>query len=244
MAYKAMLIDSSERHLATIKAKVAHEFEIDEIDLADSPLKALEAYVEEDFQFCFVSETIPTESLRVFMDDLERVSKRHKCIFVRIKEGHNSKIPISRAQREPYDVVVSTRMNTEDLELIRKAFMSRFKAHEVARRAVEVDIALSHLLAEIDRVAEDKRRGGKAFFPKIYSSFIADQTQFDEEVLTKYFESLTEQLKALSPQEITQLEIPEEFLRKAPPSLLKDSYIGRSRRVWSFLKKKFGKTSE
>ena len=148
------------------------------------------------------------------------------------------------AARRGFAKAISLSASQADIDNLKIALAFEEGQKEIKQRVVEVNAALKLLAKEIDRVGQDRKRGKNTPFKKITSDFIEVQTQFAQEIMDNYYESLLKYSQDISPDalsEISEIDTPETALARNLPNLSKDKYSGVSHRVWTRLRKRHGK---
>lgn len=206
--------------------------------------KAIQSHREDDYDMCLIWEDYPEEELLGFFSDYERLSKRNYCVFLQVKKEIPENFNANSITALGFLAVISPKATHADREKFEEVLVDNSFEEEVYRRKVDVNEALDVALREIDKAARDTKRGRKANLNTLSLDFIAMQTDFDQEVLNKYYENLTTKADEAQPENVLTVKIPNKVLERDLPKLSADRYTGASDRVWRKLQKRYGSSEE
>ena len=100
---------------------------------------------------------------------------------------------------------------------------------------------MGFLLDQIDEISRERRRGRQTKLNLIFGEMMKMHASFDESLLDRYFDMLSEQSEEAPPTEAIEVEIPDDILAKNLPGLERNVYRGQSARVWKRLLRRWGK---
>lgn len=202
--------------------------------------KAIQSHLEEDYDVCMIWEDYNTEELQSFFKDYEKLGKRKFCLFLQVKKTIPEEFDQSKLKETGFLGAVSPHANFADREYFETILQDNSYDKEIYRRKIDVTDALAVALREIDRVARDTKRGRATKFNTLSLDFISMQTEFDQQILDKYFQELSHKTEEAAPEEVFQVQIPDKVLKRQLPNLSENNYTGASDRVWKKLKKRYG----
>ena len=234
---KALAIEKRENLAQDLSSVLGPEIIFDGFDFTSSPLKAVKSHDEEEYQICFISEAFPTEDLGPFFDDIRAMNRDLGCIYVQVRETIEPGTDRTQLKELGVDFIVSRAGTQRDKEGIADCISEKLGNDEIKRRVLDVSSAMDVLLRQLDIAAENKKRGRADHMQldKLAMDFIEMQTQFDQEVLQRYFQTLTKKAESAEPSIASALDVPKEILEKDLPKLSKHGYKGASHRVWQKL---------
>ena len=238
---RALVVDQ-ESGAAEALARALHpEIKIGEIEIATSTHHALQAMLESEYHICFVSDKLALQDATVFIRDVNKLHRKQECAFVQIRDSLPSDFDCASLQAQGFQCVISKVGTYKDKEGIKATLKEFLHGQEINKRVVNIDGAMKMALTAIDNAAEDVRRGRKLALNRLSLDYIANQTEFDQKVLTQYYETLEKKAEQALPAETAKLEVPLEILGRKLPHLKRNEYSGASLRVWKKLSRRYGK---
>lgn len=204
---------------------------------------ALEEHLASPFEVCLISSNLDPAVAELFLSDMRVLyskSREKICAFIGVHQELPENFDMNAAIVAGYNTVVSENFDAKDREKITIALGEFMHLKQVDEHISDVEWTMKMLLAEVDRVSIDRRRGRESKFNMIASDFAANIVEFDAKILDKYFEELTEQTEKAVPGKAQIVRIPKDVLQKNLPKLMNDRYSGASRRVWKKLLKRYG----
>ena len=218
------------------------EIEFSDFEFTNSILKAVRSHAEVQYEICFISEDFPVEELGPFFEDMKAMNRDLGCVFVQVRENIEPGFDRSSLQDIGIDYVISRDGTQRDKEGIGEQVSIKLGNDEIKRRVMDVSSAMDVLLRELDIAAANKKRG-RQDSSQLYSlsiDFITMQTNFDEEVLSRYYQTLSKKAEEAEPSIADKLHVPDSILEKELPELSKTGYKGASHRVWKKLMRQHG----
>lgn len=237
---KTLVVDSVNGSAEELSKILRPEIEFAESEQVSSLYKALQALDDCYFGLCLISEMYGQNDLDVFFNDIKRLQKNKGCLFVQVRELIPENFDRSSLSDTGFPTIISRKGTFGDKEALLAAYNSLVHAKEVRKKITDVKTSMDLLLHELDRVADDRKRGRQTKFNSVPGNLVSGHTMFDPEVLDNFFEKLEATAAAMPAEEIEKLDIPEKLLKEGLPGLSKEVYQGVSRRVWQRLKKKYG----
>lgn len=211
------------------------EYTFNEVEFTNSLHKAIQSLDEKPYDLCVISDSFPDEELATFFSDYVKVNQTGGCIFVYALDLIPDDFDSDKYLKMGFHGVISLQGNFIDRSILKDALKEWHYEEEINRRSYDVDSALNLVLSELDRLARDKKRGIDKQFNQIPSEFINLQTEFDEQILHRYYAKLMRKANNAEPENAKGVKIPEVVLRKELPNLTENVYSGASQRVWKKL---------
>ena len=241
---KALIVDSSPEAADALAKSLRPDIEFGEIEYTTSTHKALVSLIENSYQICFISDQINMVDLSVFFRDISKVSQEKPCVFVQVRDSVSEDFDRECLRELGLSYVISRRGTHIDRSGVKDALKDAFFKHKLKEKVINVTDSMHMVLAEIDRAAEDLRRGRHSRIKKVAIDFVGGETKFDRKVLDEYFDTLSDKAEQAPPDDEKQLEVPTDVLARELPELRQQTYTGASRRVWHKLKNKYGRKKE
>ena len=237
-----LIIDQRADLAEALTTALRPEVELDEIDYTSSVHRAIQSHIQVDYNVCFISDKFPIEDLQTFFDDFKKLEKKaeHACVFIQVKEKIADDFDPEPLKALGFTAFITRKGTFQDKESVREALHDFFHEKEVETRTFNTSKALNVWLGEIDRVARDKRRGKESKMNTIAAEGISRETEYDEEVLKRYYDELEKRTEDAAPEESTHIEVPENVMKRDLPKLEQNKYVGASSRVWNKLLKMHG----
>lgn len=237
---KGLIMDKNSGSLDELEACLKPDVEFEYLDLVTSIHKALEYHMEMDFQLCLIADTFPVNEVNSFLRDYDKLQKNPRCIFVQYKNTVD--LDFNRDSLVSYGIttVISKTGDHKDKTALwnaLKPLISKFEKKEIAD---SLDTMIDHLLTEVDRVAQDRKRGVTTKLHSVWGQHIADSSKKYEGLDQDFYNKLIKSTNESEPFSVTEIEVPEAVLGKNLPHLSKSNYKGRSNRVWNMLLNKHG----
>ena len=202
--------------------------------------KALQSHRECDYDACFIFDDFDESELAAFFGDYEKLGKEKYCAFIQVRKKIPQEFDQESVKTLGFVSVVSMTATHADRELFAESVKDKSREKEIHRKKVDVKGALQVALRELDKAARNIRRGVAKSFNTLSVDFISTQTEFDEEILEKYYDDLSTKASEHEPDVAPQLDVPDQVLKRDLPNLSKGTYKGASDRVWKKLQKKYG----
>ena len=235
LALKGLLVDKQGSSVEELEECLKPDLHFEYCNQVNSVHKALEKYMEGEYNVCFISSTFPEEEVREFIKDYEKVKKEMPCVFIQLRDTLSLEFDRSSVERIGFATVVSKIGDHRDKDALWEALKPLIELLEKQSTQADVTRAVDSLMGDIDKVAKQRKRGAKAKLSTIYSGFVDDETTKNPELLEEYFETLVETAEEAKPFTAVKIEVPENILKKNLPNLEKDKYTGASHRVWDKL---------
>jgi hypothetical protein len=200
---------------------------------------ALGQLISGEFQICFVTESLPVDSLKSFMKDLQGLRAKSDLRLVLVRQEEKGDIVCSS---DDLDLVITEACsNSEKAQVIKvlQPTPRELEREKLKETHADLDSGIGRLMSLIDDAASETRRGKKVKLDRLVADFVSSLTGSDKGLLDHYFDTLTEKTEAVRAV-LQKLDVPDEVLRKKLPGLSKDNYTGTSKRVWKRLLKKLG----
>lgn len=234
----ALFVDSSKEGIFTLQQGLLPELQFSTSHGTCSLEEAFSRHVSFPYQVCFVSSTLG-EDILTFIKDIQILGRDSSCVFIQVTDqelGVSPQVPYG------FKTIISRKTTLEDKEAIYKALNFIPREIEVKRKSLDLQQAAILLLREIDREAQQRKRGRAAPLNKLAQGLISSYTQSDPELLQNYYNALIELTQQAVPAEPSALVLPEGILDRDLPGLGSDGYSGVSHRVWEMLLDKFGES--
>lgn len=235
-----LIIDKHQDSLEELPASFKEEIEFDFVDSVNTFLKALEYHMDMEFQICLISDSFPLDEITGFLRDYEKLGRKQRCIFVQFR----NRVDIEYRRESLQPVGIATVISKAGDDYDRAALLSALEPiiAELEQKELEASLEsiVGHLMEEVDKVAQDRKRGAKTKLSQVYAKHIADSAKKYERIVADYFDKLAVSTQDAEPFTVTELEVPESILTKNLPHLSKAKYKGASNRVWNMLLQKHG----
>ena len=239
---KTLIVESAQVLADNLVAELKHHLSVRECDFTHTLFKAVKSLVDEGYDLCLVSDAFPKKELQVFFRDIKEKVQRSGCVFALVQDKVGAEFDRSSLTEFGFQAVVSRKLSFDDMASLTSLLGVKLHACEVKQRVIDVEKALEMVFRELDQIAADKKRGATNFVNTLAMDFIALQTEFDEEILGRYFEALMSKTESVEkPLLNTKLELPDLVLARNLPKLSRETYSGASRRVWKSLVEMHGK---
>lgn len=204
--------------------------------------EALDSILQQKTHLCFISDSLSREKATTLIQDARKVEQTKNVIFILVK-------PVIQSDQErvvkDFAAAITSVANSADRIALAKCLdpiAPKLKREEELRQStLALNVAIKHLMKQVDDLAKDKKRGVKGSFDALFQHYVEDITALDQESLEKYYELLCQKASELKPQGFEKIEVPDAILKRKLPKLTKDNYEGASRRVWGKLSNKFKK---
>ncbi len=184
-----LIVDANSANAEALANAYRPDVDFGECDFANSAHNAIQSHLQTFYKLCLVSEHFSHDELKSFFDDVNKIERKDVCVFVQVRETVELDFDRSSLVDQGFTSVISRAGTYKDKEALKAAVKIHLREFEVARRTVDVNSAIRLLLAELHRVSEDRRRGRASTFNTLTMDFISMQTQFDAEILHKYYEA-------------------------------------------------------
>jgi len=237
---KALVLDSSAGAAELLAATLRRDFDFAEVEFTNTTHKAVQSFTESQYNLCFISDAFSLEETQVFMRDLAKIRRDDNCLFVQVRDAVPDDVDRRSLRDSNIFYIISRRGTHADRVGLEEALVQVLFAKKLEEKVTTVNDTMQMVLTEIDRAAEDLKRGREAKINKLPINFVDYQTDFHQRVLDEYYEALSDKAESAAPNEIDRLDVPEGVLSRQLPNLSKDTYNGASHRVWRKLKKKYG----
>ncbi|NLF24268.1 MAG: hypothetical protein GX589_01235 [Deltaproteobacteria bacterium] len=238
---RALMVDQNSGADRNLAEALLPEISLTETNLTNTTHNALQAILEGEFHLCFVSDKVPPKEAEMFIRDVSSLKRKQECIFIQVRDQLPADFDRTSLKDMGFQCIISKTCSHDDKTILKNALQEYFHSCEIKRRVQNVDHAMKMALGEIDRAAENVRRGRKPDGHKLSLNFVTNQTEFDHCVLDEYYTTLEKKVEDSKPADAAELEIPSEVLRRALPCLSSKFYSGASHRVWKKLTKRYGK---
>ncbi len=245
-ALSVLIVDKSSARARELQEALQVEFQFEEIDFTNTPHRAIQNLMEEDYDLCLFADIFKEEDYQGFFRDLQAHGMLSKGTFVLVFEENEKLFDFEGPKSLGFQAAISRRATHEDREKLKELLIVDTPESRLRRKVMSVDKALTLALKEIDRAAETMKRTGSGHYKlnKLSRDFIDWQTSDDSRVSDEYFRSLTERTQVATPNNTIALQVPQKVLKKRFPGITEDSYVGSSHRVWKKLKNRYGVMSK
>lgn len=244
---KLLIIEPDKEHSHQFISRLQEAVPILGHDYASSIQSALEAHIAQSYDLCLVSQAYPNKEISIFLRDIQKLysqDRQRLCPFIQycavLPKGFDPKESLQIG----FSSVISEKLEQCDIDNIKTAIEDVAFVNQLNEHMNDVDWTMKMILKEVDRVSRERKRGREVEFNKIPLHFAADLVEFDPRVLSKYFETLSEQTEKRNKPGPSLVKIPAKVLERNLPKLLEDRYSGASSRVWNKLLKKYGLPEE
>ncbi len=205
--------------------------------------EALEAHLENPYSLCVMTPAISDQDAEMFLKDMKKLYTQNQdnlCAFIKISPTLPANFNLYKDNPLGYATIISEKLDQNEQKKIKNAMQefSRFK--KVNEGLSDIEWTMNMILAEVDKVSNDRKRGRNTKFNTIAIDFAADLVEFDTQIMDKYFECMTDRAMNKKPGKVQSVKIPKDILKKNLPKLVEDKYSGASSRVWDKLVDKFG----
>ncbi len=241
ISYKISMLAQENGLIESLRTALSAHFEVAALESAPNLTDLLELHIKSHYDLCFLDDSLPQEHLGIFVKDYARLERGEACVFVQLRDQVGPEFDRTSLRELGFNTVVSRQINAADVIALQHALKLRGKWVEIHNRISNVEQAVALLIAHVDQISEEKRRGRTGRHKNVSAEYISKATTFDDQVLQGYYHKLLEELDKLKAPVIQSIEIPESILQLNLPELSKDSYTGASNRVWKKLKKLFAK---
>ena len=239
---RALVLDQNPAAAEALTASLRPDIVFQEVDYTSATHKAVQSFAAAPYHICFIAETFPIDELQVFFRDINKI--QNSCVFVQVRKHVEQDCDRTQLKDVGFSFIVSRQGTYADRSGVKEVICDLLFAQKIDEKVLEVNDSMHLVLAEIDRAAEDLKRGRHTKINKLPIDFVEYLTNFDEKVLSEYYEALGEQAEEAQPNEVEKLDVPQRILSRQLPQLNHDTYTGASHRVWRKLKKKYGRTAE
>jgi hypothetical protein len=240
---RLLILDTDEKHAEVLAKKFMTIVPFIHHEVVGNIQHALEAHLDNPFNVSLITSSIRDEDKTVFVKDMQKFytqSMDKLCAFIGVLTHLPVTFKMEDYKKLGYSTVISEHFDVQDQENLKGAMgeFSRFK--KMNEHISDIEWTMKMILAEVDRVSSDRKRGRDTKFNKIAINFASDLVEFDTKIMDRYFDCLTEHTGKLEGKKSTQIRIPKSVLKKSLPKLVEDRYTGASSRVWDKLVQKFG----
>lgn len=242
----ALFVDADPRSYEALCRALEPECYFLDRHFCPSLHEALQFILAHKVHVCFIAMTFDAKSIHVFRADTKKLEHAERAAFVLVDETAPDEAARSSVKSAGFETVISRAVDPDDKRLLSDILTPLVKYNEceaeIKKKVLNVRDAIQVLLRELDRVAMDRKHSIDSHFDHLAPDFIAELSEFHDEVLQRYYAMLSEQLKDASVPEgfCNKLTVPEDVLKKRLPALSRDNYSGASRRTWKKLVKLFG----
>lgn len=247
ISVKFLMVSQKKGLSEQIVAAYGDTYKFEVVEQVSSLREAVQELLNEDYSLCFVADEFTAEELESFFKDVNQISQTKSFVVTSLvdKIGVDTQVDVRLSQG--FHSVVTPQGSAHDKDSVRESINLILRSEEIKKRIIDVSDGLSVAMQAIDRVAESLKRGSRHMLKldMLAKDFIKQQTNFDGEVLDKYYDTLSEKTEGAKPNVVEQLDIPEELVMRGLPGMKSNTYDGASHRVWGKLKNRFGlKTGE
>ncbi|MDC0358279.1 hypothetical protein OAO01_05625 [Oligoflexia bacterium] len=216
------------------------DFCFEECDFTNKLHKAIQSVRDIAYNLCFISDQYSMAETRSFFADYEKLDKDQVCVFVQVRDQLEKDFDRTSLSAAGFTTIISRIGTHADKETLRETLKTLLFQDAIREKKITVEVALDIVLRDLDKVARERKRGRDCKLDKLAVDFIALQTEFNEEVLQKYFNQLAEKTGEAEPQNQHEVKIPTQVLQRQLPNLKSNTYTGASSRVWAKLLKRYG----
>lgn len=240
---RALVMDDGSQLAHKLRELIYPAFEIGAYQIVYTAHEALEALINEEYNICLLPDFTTREESDNLMSDYRKLEKELECDFIEVREFLPDDFDRSSLRKQGFASVISHAITADDIHAIEETLKHQVRAEKIIDKANGVKESLGLLLRDLDRTAADRKRGRETPLRSISSQFISTETAFDEKVLKKYFNALSDQSAAQEAPQADSISVPDNILKKGAPGLSRDRYTGASQRVWKKLIRLYGKVS-
>ena len=240
---RLLILDLNQEHAAGIAEKLQSIIPFVTYETCHSVEDALQAHLENPFQICILTASIRESDAEIFLKDMQKLyATNHDklCTFISVKPDLPPNFDLAPSLAMGLSTVVSENFDKSDHEKLKNSLQEYLHFKKISENIGDLDWTMKLVLAEVDRVSNERKRGRETKFNTIASDFVSNMVEFDAKVLSKYFDALSEETEKSSPQQAQYIRIPKEVLSRKLPKLLESRYTGASSRVWKKLLDKYG----
>lgn len=237
---RALVMDDGTQLAHQLRELIYPAFEVGAFQIIYTAHEGLEALINEEYNICLLPEGFSTEAASSLMSDYSKLEKELECDFIQVRESLPDNFNRSSLKAQGFASVISRQITNEDVRAIEDTLKHQVRAETIVNKSNNVKENLGLMLADLDRAAADRKRGCEKPLRSVSRDFISSETAFDEKVLKKYFNALSDESSKREPPGPTSISVPAQVLKKRAPHLSSDRYTGVSRRVWEKLLRVYG----
>ncbi|MCB9030231.1 MAG: hypothetical protein H6619_04205 [Deltaproteobacteria bacterium] len=236
------LIISKKQSLAEeISASLKKKLQIQECDGVRTLFQGIKKHPDNLYELCIITDEFSLGEAKEFFNDMKKTRHSDACVCVRVYESLPKNWDTTEDLMVGFHVSIDKALEMKDLDLLQRALQKGEVKRQGKKKVLKIEKSLEEVLDEIDKSAEDWKRGYHRSVKTIADRVIAVETSLDPELREVYYEQLIERsVEAEIPADFVELCIPEEILARKLPGMTEKGYQGASHRVWEILKERYG----
>lgn len=241
---RGIIIDKNAERAAQLNQSLMPEIIISELTIKQNPLKAVQAFKDNTYDLCLVSDAFSADDIKALTSDLKAMHGEIDCLMVQVKDVFEEGFDRKSVEPLGFYTAVSRKLTEGDKIVLCTALLEFIHSRAIRNKKVDVDTAVKLLILEIDRVSTNRRRGIIQHYDRsIVSGFLAEQISFHNDVLDGYINALERYTSDAKPDKALIVELPSHLSEINLPGIEDGQYVGTSLRVWEMLRDKFGVAS-
>lgn len=237
---KGLIIDKHSQAHEELQEALRPDVEFGYVDVVNTFHKALEYHIDMEFHVCLIGEAFPMNEINGFLRDYDKLNRDPRCIFVQIKKHVEAEYKRDSLVAYGITTVISKDGDESDRAALTKALQPVIITFEKKEISDSLDSMINHLLDQVDKAAQDMKRGVPRCLHSVYGKHIAESSEKYQGLDQDFYKKLIESTSEAKPFAVSELAMPENILNKNLPHLSKSKYKGRSNRVWNMLLNKHG----
>lgn len=241
---KALVIDITSATADELEDAYSSEFTFESIESVNTVLKAIQFLMTAEFNICFIGETFAQADVQSFFNDYKKLNKEYGCVFVQARSKVDLDFDRSSLQSLGFHTVISKVGDHRDKSALWDAVKIIIERKEHEDTVNSLDTIIDNLTEEIDKVALERKRGAKTRLSTIYANYLRESAGRFKGLADEFYHRLFDTTEECTPFAHTEVNIPDDVLKKNLPHLHKDTYKGQSHRVWGKLLNKHGVTDK
>ena len=238
---RGIIIDKNAERAAQLNQALMPEILISELTIKQNPLKAIQAFKDNTYDLCLVSDAFTDDDVKALTSDLKAMHGQVNCLMVQVKDVFEEGFDRKSVEPLGFFTALSRKMTEGDKVTLSQALLEFIHTRAIKEKKIDVDTAVKLLILEIDRVCTNRRRGIMQHYDRsIVSGFLAEQINFHSDILDGYISALERYTSEAKPDKALMVQLPEHLSDINMPGIEDGQYVGASLRVWGMLRDKFG----
>lgn len=235
IALKAIIFDRDSSAARALASQLTLIFSFDTVDFCNSLSELLQHHINQPYDLCLISDATSLPNVSTFLSDFNKIGHPEPCVFAQIRDEVPAGFDRTSLAASGFATVISREIDGDDVKNLQPLVKKRKRREIIEEKKKTVGVAMNVLLAELDRVAADRRRGKATKLKSFSASYISQESAFDESILQEYLDSLRETTEKREAPKAVTIVVPERLLKKNLPGLSSNTYSGTSQRVWQKL---------
>ena len=235
ISLKAIIFDRDSTAARALSSQLTLIFNFDTVDVCNSLSELLQHHINQAYDLCIISDGTTLPNVTTFLSDFNKIEHPEPCVFAQVREEVPVEFDRNSLSAYGFATVISRQLDGNDVKALQPLVKTRKRREIIEEKKKTVGIAMNILLAELDRVAADRRRGKDTKLKSFSAGYISQESAFDESILQDYLDSLRDTTEKREAPKAVTIAVPEKLLKKNLPGLSSNNYSGTSHRVWQKL---------